>query len=147
MNPRRRKETLWLAISGFLVLGFSGYLAKERLNVLREGITTTGIVQRRFSEYSRLTRTVYVWVSYSDSGKTHSSKIAIGVTWWPSASLLAPNIKVGDSVPVIFDPRDPEKAYLNTTRGLWQEVWFMAGMAIFLLALSIPWMKKKRIDL
>jgi hypothetical protein len=104
----------------FIVLGF--YLITDYLSLRKSGLQTKGEIVRYESSYSSDSGTSYhPVVSYKDNtGRTYQQESNFGSSSKP--------YKIGESVPVIYDPADPERFAMGS---FWRNMLFpLAAMAM-----------------
>ena len=60
------------------------------------------------------------------------------VTWSPSSYTYPPDYKVGDSVPMLYDPSDPSNALIdNPEKWIWPALFCASGLFLLLVGLGV----------
>src|SRR5262249_9142545 len=116
LQPVRRRE---VPFSGFVFALGAGLvvlclyltnLSKTKLHTYREAEGT--VVDFHSRQATRGAR-VYPIVAYKVDGKTYR------VQAHSSMGLFAPTYKVGDTIPVLYPPDEPDNGSLNTFADMW----------------------------
>ena len=117
-----------LFVIGILIVPVLGYFVYDRIMFVSRAVKTSGIVESLSavsdtcgSKKSRYPCTkFYAELSFSSGGsERHQLTVSAGSVRGRGRSTSEANYRKGDSVPVVYDPKDPKTAYRDSFMDVW----------------------------